>query len=408
MVDKTDSPVADAIAAFHAGDLERARTLAERLLEAGSGPPQLLHLIGLIDCRAGRLDAGIEWLRRASDAEPANVGFRVMLSRALVDARRPREALALTAAVPATSAPELALAYARAEAAHAAGDRAESAVAWRLICTATPRDWRAWANQGSALAALNKWEGSVEAFRRALAINPSEQSIRRNLAAALKQAGRNEESLAEIDALVREAPASPQLRFERAQCLGDLGRTAESLSEFEEAARLIIDSPGGDEGAGPIGFATKDGKIDHVVLRMLALLFERTNRMESLAQLVEQARQNGIVLAYPAALVALPHGRAGEAKQLLLQEEPVGDAVGWHRLMSRIAEALGDPALAFDEAEAMNHSSEGLDEWRARAAAYRRHVRDLAETFTADWMASVPRLQGGARRSPAFLVGFPR
>ena len=77
--------------------------------------------MGLIECRSGKLAEGIGWLRRASDAEPDNVGYRVMLARALVDSGKADEALHFANPQSATGPAELALWHARAEAADSAG-----------------------------------------------------------------------------------------------------------------------------------------------------------------------------------------------------------------------------------------------------------------------------------------------
>ena len=87
---------AKALDAFNSGDLDRARELAEAGLQ-NSTSPQLQHLTGLIHCRLGNATEGVDWLRRASDSEPGNIAFRVMLARALVDSGRATEALAAAA-----------------------------------------------------------------------------------------------------------------------------------------------------------------------------------------------------------------------------------------------------------------------------------------------------------------------
>ena len=80
-----DPELSEAVAAFQRGELDRARDLAERQLEREPGSPHLQHLLGLIECRSGNLDSGVERLRSAAEAEPNNAAFRVMLVRALLD-----------------------------------------------------------------------------------------------------------------------------------------------------------------------------------------------------------------------------------------------------------------------------------------------------------------------------------
>ena len=72
-----------AVAAFQRGELDRARSLAEEQLAKGDQAPLLHHLIGLIDCRLGRFDSGIESLKRAVEGDPRNIAYRIILARAL-------------------------------------------------------------------------------------------------------------------------------------------------------------------------------------------------------------------------------------------------------------------------------------------------------------------------------------
>ena len=150
----------DAVDAFQRGDLERARSLAQEAVDAEPSA-KLQHLLGLIDCRSGRLESGIDWLRKSCEAEPDNLGFRVMLARALVDDGRGKEALEVAVAPKGTTPPELALWQARGEAAQSIRDFGISAEAWQVVCTARPNDWRAWANLGQALAELGQRTGGA-------------------------------------------------------------------------------------------------------------------------------------------------------------------------------------------------------------------------------------------------------
>ncbi len=117
-----NSRISEALAAFRRGELARARALAKAQLDAERGPPEVDHLIGLIDCREGRLESGVGHLRAAVDAQPDNAAFRVMLTRALIDAGRAQEALDVAAAPKDTSPAALALWHARAEAAQAVAE----------------------------------------------------------------------------------------------------------------------------------------------------------------------------------------------------------------------------------------------------------------------------------------------
>jgi predicted Zn-dependent protease len=177
-----------AVDAFRRGDLDRARTAAEAALQSSSSP-RWQYLLGLVHCRDGHPSAGLEHLRAASQAEPENVAYRVMLARALLDCGRAGEALE-TAAVPSGTSPaELALWHVRAQAAEAVGDMVVSLEALGRLCAAGIADWRVWSSYGGALGASGRWLHAAHAFRRATELNPKEAALRRSLATALARAG---------------------------------------------------------------------------------------------------------------------------------------------------------------------------------------------------------------------------
>lgn len=320
----------DALEAFSRGDLARAQAVAEAAVETEPSA-QWHHLLGLIHCRRGDPSAGVEWLRRACDAEPANIGFQVIAARALIDAGRAADVLAAPEPAPISSAATVALWQARGEAADQAGDGIASERAWRTVAAAAPRDWRAWANLGDALARLDRWPAAVDALANALALHSSDAHLERRFAAAV---------------------------------------------------------------------------------RGLAMVLERSNRMDLLRELLEGAQQQGVGpgrLGYPLALLALRDGDAGRARELLLAEDPRIDPVRWHALMARIAEESGDAATAFAEAEAMHAAVPDPAGWRRRAADYRCKIERFAGTVTAEWVSTLNPLDPAAAPSaPAFLVGFPR
>src|SRR3954447_7912135 len=177
-----DAPDGAAIAPFQRGDLGPAPKLAREQLAAGPHEPALSHLMGLVECRLGELKSGVEWLRRASDAEPDNVPYRVMLARALVDSDRPQEALDIARPPSGVSPAELALWHVRAEAATSIEAWPEAAAAWDRVCAVRASDWLAWSNLGNSLGEIGRWREAAAALERAVALNAAELPLRRNLA----------------------------------------------------------------------------------------------------------------------------------------------------------------------------------------------------------------------------------
>ena len=400
-----------ALDAFNGGDLDRAREIAERGLEQ-SPSPQLQHLVGLIHCRLGNPEAGVDWLRLASDSDPGNLPFRVMLARALVDAGRALEAL--DAAIPpeGTTPAELALWHVRAEAAATAGQKDLALQALARLCSAGVGDWRIWRDYAEALSDAERWLEASRAFEQAARLNPQELELQRSLARALARGGRHDQSADELRKWVEASPADAYNRIVLARLFANLGRNAEADAQVNEASRIVSGKDWAGDWQGLLDIATtRSGEIDIELLREIGALLERTSRMELLGELFDAAEAKGIErerLGYPAAAVALRSGNAGEAKRLLLLESPDVDPLRWHWMMARIADALGDSELAFAEAEAMNRSVQDYDRWRRTAKSQLEWVRSLTETLTPEWAGRLTRLPPGDGLAPVLLVGFPR
>jgi tetratricopeptide (TPR) repeat protein len=416
---QANSRTAEAIAAFNRGDLDRARALAHAQLDDAQGPAEMHHLLGLIECRDGRIASGVDHLRAALDAEPGNIAYRVMLARALIDAGQAQDALDVAAAPKDTSPAALALWHARAEAARAVGDHAAAADAWKIL-SAARADWRSWANFGEALAGLERWADAANALRQAATLNPDERELQTSLAACLTRGGFDAEAAQLLRQLVNSGRGDIRTRLTLARLLADLGRHEESMVELDKAAQAASElaGPAGKNGSlirialpEGVGEGESPSVNDAQSVRELALLLERTNRIDALESLIDDAEALGIKreqLGYPAAAVALRGGEPAEANRLLALEDPETDPVRWHRLNAKILDAQGDARGAFDAAVTMNRAVENFESWVEKGATYSRRILGLADTVTADWVGRLRPLAPSARRSPVFLVGFPR
>lgn len=407
--------VAAAVAAFQQGDLVRARQLAEEQLAKAEQPPLLQHLMGLIECSAGRMEAGVEWLQRASQADPGNIGFRVMLVRALIDTGRAADALAVAEPPRGSTPSEIALWHARAEAADKADDAEASLQAWQIIASAHRSDWRAWCNVAEAAARLERWTDAATALERAAALKPTDAAIGRALGTALANLGRLREALATLKKAAALDPGNLQGRVAYARLLRDTGQYREAMVEIEEGSRLALERAlqgaraevGGGQAA-----AISISPDQLASVRELGLLLDRSNQVEGLRRLLAAAGKAGIApeaLGYLEASMALREGRPEEAKRLLLHDRQNIDDAQWYRMKTRIADALDDPDEAFAAAEEMNRVVPGYDEWRRRAANYREQIRAIAEGMTPQWASRIQPIKSDDDvRAPAFLVGFPR
>jgi len=413
---QANSRTAEAISAFRRGELDRARALAQAQLDDGQGAAEMHHLLGLIECRDGRIESGVGHLRAAVDAEPHNIPYRVMLARALIDAGRAQDALEIAVAPKETSPAGLALWHARAEAAQLLVDHAVAAEAWKILCAARPDDWRMWTSYGEALVGLERWDEAALALRQAAALNPADHEIHKNLAAALTKAGLHVEAAELLRNTLDSGHDHVSLRLMLARLYADLGRNEEAMDQFDKAASTVLGGGRGDSGRlieialdGAAGEAPiDDARIGSV--RELAMLFERTSRNDALRELLDDALRLGIPeerIGYPLASIALRDGDAARAKALLLAEPAADDPVRWHALMARIAEADGDSATAFAEAEAMHDAVPDRAAWLRRGEGYIEKIQGFAAAVGPEWVRRLKPLSP-SRRSPAFLVGFPR
>ena len=360
----------DALQAFQGGDLDRARALAEAGAEAEPSP-NWRHLLGLILCRLGDPANGVPHLEAAVKAEPGNAGFQIMLARALVDAGRAAEVLAMPEPPPVATPATIAMWQARAEAAEAAGDRAAASVAWANVASASPNDWRALSNLGNALAAHGQWIEASAALLEAMRLNPSEAAIRANAFTALIEAGRKHQG---------------SLQFDEAE------------HSFRRAYELEPGNPS--------------------AIHMLGVALERMNRLDEVDELVANAASAGVPedrLNYLRALLARRRGDLEGAHALLVSSDKQDEPIRWHALHAKIADALGNSGEAFDAAVTMNRAAfeqavppDGREEWKRKADQYRADLHALADMITPDWAAKVPRLEKPVGKRLSFLLGFPR
>jgi tetratricopeptide (TPR) repeat protein len=269
-----------------------------------------------------------------------------------------------------------------------------------------------------AAARLGRWADAANALQRASALNPTNASIARNLGAALANLGRFEEAVAACKTSVALEPDNIRGRLSYANLLIDLGRRRDAIFEMEEASKVALACVSSADRQARTGKKT-GGQPETGIsaeriadVRDVGLLLDRLNKVDGLRQLLAAAETEEIPrerLASLWASVAFREGRLEDARRLLLQDGRHFDDAHWDRLMTKVADALGDSAEAFAAAGAMNRAVPGYDEWRRRAAHYRSNIRATARIVTPEWASRIHRATPDDGVSdPAFVVGFPR
>lgn len=348
-----------------------------------------------------------------------------MLARALVDSGRAEEALSLSSFSNCSTPAEFALLQVAAEAADRLGRPACSAPIYRRLAEARPSDWRLWNALGNALAASKDWQLAIEALIEANKLNPNHPLLLRNLASAYHACGRLDESTRTLESLLANHPKLVEARVALATLSKDAGRPQEACRHFGIAweqdprrseiaiayARSLVDLSLFEDAESVYRHLLTANPADVVAVHELGLILERTSRIAELGALLQQARSAGVAgehLGYLAAALAFRSGKAEEAQQLLDLQAPSSEPTRWHRLRAKIADALGSPHQAFISATAMNHSVEDFEKWRRRGSDYRSRLRMLAPTIDSDWCSRILQIPNGERRTPAFIIGFPR
>jgi tetratricopeptide (TPR) repeat protein len=109
---------------------------------------------------------------------------------------------------------------------------------WSDTVKKNPEAWMAWNNLGNALGAENDNDGSIAAYEKALAINPTFPDAESNLGNALVGKGELGRALIHLQKAVEEEPAMAKFHFNYGAGLGASGKIEEAIAEYQEALKL--------------------------------------------------------------------------------------------------------------------------------------------------------------------------
>jgi predicted O-linked N-acetylglucosamine transferase (SPINDLY family) len=129
----------------------------------------------------------------------------------------------------------------RAFAAYMSGDLSEAERLSRAVAAARPDLFDAWHLWGFVQAAMRRSEKAVQAYDRALALQPNNVEAIVNRGAALHELGRFEEALAAAERAVTLNSAYPPAHLNRGLALGALQRYEAALAAYQRAIALKSD-----------------------------------------------------------------------------------------------------------------------------------------------------------------------
>jgi hypothetical protein len=350
---RAPNPAAQAAMLFQKGDIASARQVAEAALADGE-EFSLLHIAGVACCRQGDLAGGIDYLQRAATLRPAEPAVLVTLMRALIDADRAAEALELPFGGDNLPPAALLLLWrTRAEAAHRAGNAREEA----------------------------------EALERVLLLDEGNQPAREKIISLLFSLDQSRRALFHLDQL----PPSPNRDRARASAM----LLDRRIEEGAAINRELLQSDSSDRSS----------------WLSLVDLAERQNDAPELERLIahgEMARFDERELDYPRALIAKRKGDTNRALELAEASIIPADPARRASLVATLADRAGDAQRAFVAATEASMSVEDRDGWRRRAADHRAKMQAIEAALTDDWVAAWTEGSPSSRRSPVFLVAFPR
>jgi len=415
------------LAAAGGGRMEEACQIASEALSGGGDAAALNALLGSLYLGRGDADAAFPHLREAHALRPSDAVVALNLASILAARSEYQEAAKVLPVQVGNGDAALRLERLRGYIAQGVDDFAGAAEAYERVVAAAPRDWESWNNLGNARRCAGDFDGAVEALRRATGIVPDAAPVRLNLANALIEGGKGTEAEAELRAMARDFPDDWRCLRELHLLMRAQAREEEALGAIEEAQRrnpedldlllavasqrlLLLDNLGAEAAYGEV--VRRDPRNPGGNLG-LAVVCELSNRIEDLADLVGEARGRGVDDEVISFISAFDHRRAKRFEEGLAAMEGVSGELETAR-QAQLRGQLNDGAGHYDDAwAAFSHMNEIQSEDPAqpelRAAAYRHAISANVEATTQAWADSWAEVEiDDERRSPAFLVGFPR
>ncbi|TGX52735.1 sulfotransferase family protein [Sphingomonas gei] len=423
----TAEALREAMRAAQAGDISRARTLAEDAVAHSPAPAPLHAFLGMLAARAGDLAGAAEQLGRAHRARPSDVTILCNLIAVLIDLGDQGQALDVATRELAFADPSLRVARYRGFLAQALDRFPEAAEAYEFVLERAPQDFESWNNLGNARVALGDFDGSIAALEKAVALDPRAAPTQVNLASALRSAGRRGEAEAVLRAAAGRFPEDAHIRHDLYVLLKGDGRNDEALPMIESAARLDPAHAGIQlKLAIEYGLVMETAKAEAAYLRVLdiapterdaylglAIQYEHGNREEELAPLIARAERNGVDIGTLSFLRAFELRRAKAFEEGLAALALVPPEIEPERtahLRATLLDRLGrsDEAFHWFEETARLHAASGSEPLE-RAAELRDELRGELASMSPEWVAGWTRdLPPAEPHAPVFLVGFPR
>ena len=220
------------------GRLAEAERIYAEVLGQQPNHFDALHLLGVIALQARQTERGIDLIRKAIRQNAKVAGAHSNLANALMDVKRPEEALAsYDRAI--TLNPDYAEAYNNRGNALLVLKRPEGALASYDKAIALKADYaEAYNNRGIALGSLRRIEDALASYDKAIALKADYAEAYYNRGIALGELHRPDRAFASYDKAIALKPDYADAYYNRGNVLGDLERPEDAIASYDQAIAL--------------------------------------------------------------------------------------------------------------------------------------------------------------------------
>ncbi|ODT84870.1 MAG: hypothetical protein ABS69_01625 [Nitrosomonadales bacterium SCN 54-20] len=220
------------------GNLSQAEAIYQHILQLEPNHPDALHFLGLLARDAGRVDIGIELIRKALRFKPDYVEAHNNLGNTLRQQGKLNDAVASYRAALKLE-PRFAEAYGNLGNAFREQGRLDDAmVNYRKSLSIQPQLAEMHCNIGIVHREQGNLEDAVSSFRKALQLKPDFAEASSNLGNVLGEQGKFEEAISSFEKAILYKPQFPEAYNNLGNALRELGRLDEAVAGYGRAIEL--------------------------------------------------------------------------------------------------------------------------------------------------------------------------
>jgi tetratricopeptide (TPR) repeat protein len=190
-----------------AGDLPKAESIYNQILQAGPNQPDALHLLGVISHQVGKNDIAVDLISKALSIKPDFADAHNNLGLAL----------------------------------HELGLLDEAVASYNKAIAIKPGYADALYNLGNALKELGRLDEALSSYNKAIAIKHNYAEAHSNLGTALQELRQLDEAVASYNKAIAIKPDYPEAHYNLGNALNDLGQLDEAVDIFNKAISIKPD-----------------------------------------------------------------------------------------------------------------------------------------------------------------------